>query len=103
MQMCTTNNLQTNGNNNNNYNCNSNYKHRAKQTEQPKQKLKKKKLLPFVHEFVCENDIFICSGDLFAEDVDVFGAVLLFELDMFLPFFNSKSFDSFDFDCVLRA
>lgn len=45
------------------------------------------KCLPFVHEFVCENDIFICSGDLLAEDVDdVFGAVLLFVFDMILQF-----------------
>lgn len=48
---------------------------------------KKTEILPFVHEFVCENDMFICSGDLFDDDddvvVDVFCAVLLFGLDIF--------------------
>lgn len=42
-------------------------------------------ILPFVHELVWENDMFICSGDLFVDDdvVDAFCAVLLFGLDIF--------------------
>lgn len=50
-------------------------------------------ILPFVHELVWENDMFICSGDLFVDDdvVGAFCAVLLFGLDIFASSSSSSS------------